>query len=333
MLAVGITRAKKYSNKPCLICKDLNDPSKSIYWVEDASLPCMSCKGNAIDLVSQKEIFALKKKYRVSDKTLQKITNFYKSDKEVLDLKDLGSKIMMEEIEDVILKQLKSKYRDPNASFMPYYDSELSGQIALHTSLYGPSSSGKSTICSKIIEHNFAQGSIIWVLSPTATSDPVWKNLQKTLGKRKVRLLDTKKVIAPIDLEQIGRGNILIFDDQCAVRPENERYTSQLCSRALYEGRHMTSKDGRGIVCFSIFHDAFSRSVKSIKSSAIESSRVILFPNQQRHVCKKVMKNRLGFSASQISAIFAFVEPKDRWIMLVQHCPSCVISKTGVMLL
>ena len=69
----------------------------------------MSCKGNAIDLVSQKEIFALKKKYRVSDKTLQKITNFYKSDKEVLDLKDLGSKIMMEEIEDVILKQLKSK--------------------------------------------------------------------------------------------------------------------------------------------------------------------------------------------------------------------------------
>ena len=293
----------------------------------------MSCQGNALDLVSQKEIFKLKKKYRVSDKTIRKIQNFYKSDKEVLDLKDLGSQIMMQEIESVILKELKTKYRNDNASYMPYYDAELSGKIALHTSLYGPSSSGKSTACAKIIEHNFAEGSTIWVLSPTATSDPVWKNLQKKMSKRKVRLLDTSKVIAPIDLEQIGRGNVLIFDDQDAVLPENERYTSQLCSRALYEGRHMVSKDGRGMVCFSIFHDAFSRSIKSLKSTAIEASRVVLFPNQQRHVAKKIMKNRLGFSADQIKAIFGFVEPKDRWIMLVQHCPSCVITKTGVMLL
>ena len=137
MLAVGLNKAKKYSNQPCLICRDLNDPTKNIYWVEDASLPCMSCQGNALDLVSQKEIFKLKKKYRVSDKTIRKIQNFYKSDKEVLDLKDLGSQIMMQEIEQVILKQLKTKYRNDTANYMPYYDAELSGKIALHTSLYG----------------------------------------------------------------------------------------------------------------------------------------------------------------------------------------------------
>ena len=76
-----------------------------------------------------------------------------------------------------------------------------------------------------------------------------------------------------------------------------------------------------------------SGSVKSLKSTNIESTRVILFPNQQRHVARKVMKSRLGLSAEQIKEIFAFVVPKDRWIMLVQHCPACVITETGVMLL
>ena len=125
---------------------------------------------------------------------------------------------------------------------------------------------------------------------------------------------------------------MLVLDDQDAILPENEKFTSQLCSRAQYEGRHMTKND-RGIVCFSIFHDGFSRRVKSLKSTNIESSRVILFPNQQRHVAKKVMKNRLGYSAAQIKEVFDFVKPKDRWIMLVQHCPSCCITKTGVLLL
>ena len=216
---------------------------------------------------------------------------------------------------------------------MPYYDPELSGRIALHTSAIGPSSSGKSTIVAQILENNFNDGTTIWIMSPTASSDPVWKHLQQELSKKRVRLVDTSKIVAPIDLEtQIGRGNVIVFDDQDAVLPENERYTSALCSRAQYEGRHMT-KNNRGIVCFSIFHDGFSRRVKSLKSTNIESSRVILFPNQQRHVARKVMKNRLGYTSAQLKEIFEFVIPKDRWIMLVQHCPACCITSTGVLLL
>ena len=337
MLAVGIQQAKLYSKKPCLLAKDMNDESKDIYWVEDASLPCLSCKDNPLDLVTKKQIFALQKKYRVPARVLKKIEKFYKSDRQMLDLKEdnsLGARIMVQEIEGTILGSLKRKYRSPNAHYMPYYDPELSGRIALHTSAIGPSSSGKSTIVSKILEANFNNGTTLWIFSPTATSDPVWKSMQKEIGRKRVRLVDTSKIVTPIDLEtQIGRGNVIVFDDQDAVLPENERYTSALCSRAQYEGRHMTDKHKRGIVCFSIFHDGFSRRVKSLKSTNIESSRVILFPNQQRHVAKKVMKNRLGYSSQQIKEIFDFVEPKDRWIMLVQHCPACCITRTGVLLL
>lgn len=336
MLAIGLAQAKNYSKTPCLLARDLNDESKNIYWVEDAALPCLSCNDNPLDLVTKKQIFQLKKKYRVSDRVLKKIEKFYKSDKDTLNLKEhdnLGSRILVQEIENIILGSLKRKFRSPNANYMPYYDPELSGRIALHTSAIGPSSSGKSTIVSQILEHNFNDGTTVWIMSPTATSDPVWKRLQQELSKKRVRLVDTSKIVAPIDLEtQIGRGNVIVFDDQDAVLPQNERYTSALCSRAQYEGRHMV-KNKRGIVCFSIFHDGFSRRVKSLKSTNIESSRVILFPNQQRHVARKVMKNRLGYTSAQIKEIFDFVIPKDRWCMLVQHCPACCITSTGVLLL
>ena len=338
MIAIGLTTAKKYSKSPCLLARDLLDETKDVYWVEDAPLPCISCGDfSPLSLVSKKEIYNLKKKYRVSDAVVKKLERFYASDKDVLNLKQLdslGARIMVSEIENTILGSLKRKYRSPSSSLMPYYDPTLSGRIALHTGVIGPSSSGKSTIVSKIMQHNFNENSVIWVFSPTATSDPVWKSLQRELSKKKVRLVDTKKIVAPVDLaSQIGKGNVIIFDDQDAVLPENERYTSGLCSRAQYEGRHMTDKKGKGIVCFSIFHDGFSRRVKSLKSTNIESSRVILFPNQQRHVAKKIMKNRLGYSSAQIKEIFDFVVPSDRWIMLVQHCPACCITKTGVLLL
>ena len=61
MLAVGLNQAKNYSKEPCLLARNLSDESKNIYWVEDASLPCLSCKENPLDLVTKKQIFQLKK--------------------------------------------------------------------------------------------------------------------------------------------------------------------------------------------------------------------------------------------------------------------------------
>ena len=62
MLAIGLQQAKNYSKKPCLIARNLNDESSNIYWVEDAALPCISCKENVLSLVTKQELFKLKKK-------------------------------------------------------------------------------------------------------------------------------------------------------------------------------------------------------------------------------------------------------------------------------
>ena len=61
MLAVGLQQAKLYSKQPCLLAKDLNDESRDVYWVEDASLPCLSCKDNPLSLVSKKRCSPFRK--------------------------------------------------------------------------------------------------------------------------------------------------------------------------------------------------------------------------------------------------------------------------------
>ena len=78
MLAVGLQQAKLYSKKPCLLARDLHDETKNIYWVEDAALPCLSCKDNSpLSLVTKKQIFQLKKKIVLMKMNLQKISSHY----------------------------------------------------------------------------------------------------------------------------------------------------------------------------------------------------------------------------------------------------------------
>ena len=82
MLAVGLQQAKNYSNKPCLLAKNLEDESKNVYWVPNAALPCLSCKeSNPLSLVTKKQLFQLKKKFRVSDKVIKKVEKFYRDGK------------------------------------------------------------------------------------------------------------------------------------------------------------------------------------------------------------------------------------------------------------
>ena len=103
MLAVGLEQAKNYSNKPCLLAKNLEDSRKDVYWVPNASLPCLSCKdANPLSLVTKKQLFQLKKKFRVSDAVIKKIEKFYHSDRETLRLKEhdsLGARILVQELE------------------------------------------------------------------------------------------------------------------------------------------------------------------------------------------------------------------------------------------
>ena len=60
MLAVGLEMAKTYSVNPCLLAKNVADESKSVYYVPDAALPCLSCKENPFNLVPKKKLFVRK---------------------------------------------------------------------------------------------------------------------------------------------------------------------------------------------------------------------------------------------------------------------------------
>ena len=56
--------AKNYSTDPHLLAKNLADPSKSVYYVPDASLPCLSCGDeNPFNLIPKKKLtlFTMKK--------------------------------------------------------------------------------------------------------------------------------------------------------------------------------------------------------------------------------------------------------------------------------
>ena len=121
MLAIGLEQAKRYSTKPCLLARDMSDSSKDVYWVEDATLPCLSCKESPLSLVDRKRLFALKKKYRVSDRTFRQIEKFYQSDKETFNWKksDLGTGIMIKENEDIILEDFSIVTGASGRSFTP----------------------------------------------------------------------------------------------------------------------------------------------------------------------------------------------------------------------
>ena len=115
MLAVGLPMAKKYSTQPHLLARNLNDPSKSVYYVPDAALPCLSCGDeNPFNLIPKKRLFRLMRQYRVSNKVIKKLQRFYNSDKDTIDLRgddNLGARILIQEVEDTILRSLKKKKR------------------------------------------------------------------------------------------------------------------------------------------------------------------------------------------------------------------------------
>ena len=77
MLAVGLKQAKEYSKNPVLIAKCQNNSKNDLYYVPEGILPCQNCETNPLELLTKKEIFALKKKYKVSAKLLKKVEECY----------------------------------------------------------------------------------------------------------------------------------------------------------------------------------------------------------------------------------------------------------------
>ena len=336
MLAVGISQAKQFSKEPILIARDLNDDSKHIYWVEDAPLPCQNCDSqNPLSMLEPERIWKLRKTYGISPKILKKIETCYKDPKsESIQLgkagKQLNCRLFLKSIEDDIIKKLKTTVRlDENADLCPYYDEALVRERNTHSILQGPSCSGKTTLCQKIIMNNFEQATV-WVFGPLVSKCKIWLEMLRERGKKKTKIIDSSKVQVPVDIREISHPknpSILCLDDPDAMEPRSRQLLQDLCSASLFHGRHL------GVTCFQICHDSFSRKLSSQKAAACEATRIFCFPNIARHVTTKMLKSRLGMSNKLIKEIYNFIKPSDRWMMVKLDHPVLVLTQTGCKLL
>ena len=341
MLALSKNLANCYDKKPYLIARSTTDDTE-LYFVDEQSLPAQGCDGAPLDLLDKREIHSIRSKWKVGKRTFSKIRRALKEQKEEFDLtsdeeNEENVRCCIEDIENGVLNKLKREVR-VSSKWLPYYDLGNSTKQVLHSSFIGPSSSGKSFLCSEILEANFNRNATdIYILSPTANTDEAYLSLRKKLGAKHVKLIDSGEIKRPIDIEEIARGSVLVVDDVEACGAVAKKFICNLQTRCLTDGRHRAKKLKNGkmqaMTVFSVFHDAFSISTPSIKSSCIESCRVFLFPNLSRSISRKYMKHRLHFTAKEIKKVFDFVRPSDRWMCIYTHVPQLLLCKSSCLLL
>ena len=129
-------------------------------------------------------------------------------------------------------------------NFLPHYELSELGNKTMHTCAVSGSGVGKTWTTSRILMNNF-EGVDIYVFSPTATKDRSYLDLKQKFGK-KVRLINSNSVNVRIPLKELARGCVLVVDDIDSTSEPAKTYISELQSKLYYEGRHYTSKDGRG---------------------------------------------------------------------------------------
>ena len=332
MLARSKSTALRYTKDPYLICKS-ESPNEEIYFVPDSALPALNVKCDPLSLVTQQELYALKKRYRVPNSLIKRIQACYKKNEEEFQLPEdvsLESSLFISSLEDIILSRLKNQYRNESANFLPHWPVAELGVRTYHCLCVGASSSGKSWITSRILAKNFPQ-TTIYVFSPTATRDKAWTDLRKELGNG-VKLINSNEVQVEIPLEELDKGCCLVVDDIDATSMPSKNYIAALQARMLYEGRHW-AKNGIGCCVFSIVHDAFSTSNIAKSSSVIESSRIIVFPNLNKSITTKFLQKRLHWSAKEIKKAYSFIKKNDRWACIFCHVPNLLCTKHGVLLL
>ena len=335
MLAVSLSQAKRFSNDPILIARNLNDESRNLYWVEDSPLPCQNCDENPLSMLEPERIWQLRKKYGIKSSVMKRIEKCYKNpDTEEIDLgnagKQLNCRLFLKSIEDDIIGRLKTEVRyDRNADLVPYYDEDKIREQNTHTMLQGPSCSGKTTLCAKIIRHNFDTATA-WIFGPLVSKCKIWLELMRDRGRKKTKVIDSHKVQVPVDINEIShptKPSLLVLDDPDAMEPRSRKLLQDVCSASLLHGRHL------GLCCFQICHDSFSRKLGSQKAAACEATRLFCFPNVARHVTTKLLKNRLGMTNKLIKDIYKFIRPSDRWMMVKIDHPVLVLTSTGCKLL
>ena len=335
MFCLGEKQAKKYKNA-ILVAKDRLNAKNSLYVVDEQLLPCdnQNTPENPLELLTKKEIYRLKTKYKVSSKLMKSVERCYQKNDGMLDIgpecKSLSGRIFVEELETMILDKLKKSIVCKACKWIPYYNPDEVSRYNNHTFLCGPSAAGKSTLCSEILRHNFSDvPCVIWAFGPLIRADPAFRDLQKDLTRKKLKLVNSGEITAPLDMSEIKGKNklsILVNDDPDSQGAE-QKYISDLTEKVLFHGRH------KNILAFVIGHDPFSRKVASIKASSVECSRIVLYPSIGRHLATKFMKHRLNMSRQVIDRIYNHLPKGTRWMMILNHNPCLVLTETSALLL
>lgn len=335
MFCLGQKQAKKYDN-PILVAIDTQNEKNNLYVVKEQLLPCENhnTPENPLELLTKKEIFKLKTRYKVSATLMKAVERCYQKSENTLDIgsecRSLSGRIFVESLEEMILEKLKKSVVSKSSKWIPYYNPAAVSKYNNHTFLCAPSAAGKSTLCAEILRVNFDDvPCVIWAFGPMIKSDPAFRNLQKDLTRRKVKLVNSSEISAPLDMSEItnkGKLSILVNDDPDSQGPE-EKFISDLTNRVLFHGRH------KQVLGFVIGHDPFSRKVSSIKASSVECSRIVLFPSIGRHICTKFMKHRLNMSRDVIDKIYKHLPKGTRWMMIINHNPCLVLTETSALLL
>ena len=334
MLCNDRAMAMKYTKKPYLVCRSAQ-PFMEIYHIPDSALPALNVESDPMSLVSKQELYALKRKYKIPNRLITQISNMYKKNEQEIDFGDepkLEHVLFWQELEALILGKVKCEYRNESCNFLPYYDLSELGTKTMHTALISGSGVGKTWTTARILEANF-EGVDIYVFSPTATKDKSYIELKKKLGK-KVRLINSNSVNVRIPLSELERGCCLVVDDIDSTSEPAKSYIAELQSKLYYEGRHYTSKDGRGCCVFGIYHDAFAIGKNtSIKASSIECNRIVLFPRDNKNVATKFLQKRLHWTNKEIKEAYSFLKRNDRFMCIYTHVPNLIMTAHGVKLL
>ena len=325
---LAIENPKEHDKNPIKLAIDLE--GKDVYYVKDQMLPAIRATKDPFDYLDERELYALKRRYRVGTKIFKQIRRCYKNKHEHIDLGDdpcIEHKLLISDIEDQIIGKMKKQYLG-GRDLVPYFDVSMTGKIAMHVSVIASSGSGKSFLTAKILLANFKDSPII-IFSPTAHRDPAYLDVQRRLGKRRVKLIKSNTIDIPLDETMVPRGGVVVFDDAEATLQPARGFIAALQSRLLFHGRHLRNKEGSGVTVINVMHDAFRQ--RETKAASIESSRIILFPNSNRSVSTKYLKSRLNFTSKEIKKLYDFCG-KSRWCCIYTHFPLAVVTPTGVML-
>ena len=188
----------------------------------------------------------------------------------------------------------------------------------------GPSGSGKTTYAVELAKsyHQIFPKRPIYVFSRTdVKNDPAFKGLKIMQVK-----LDETLVSDPIDITELEKGSLIIFDDCNTIGDRDiKKAVDALVIDIMEVGRKL------GIWLILTNHLVNPNEKKFGRIVMNEMQSFTFFPRSgSAYQIRYCLKNYFGMSKKQIDDILAL---KSRWVTVLKSYPQCVVHIHGAYLL